>query len=78
MAELIIAVNKKFIITRSITLQDKLIIWIQGLQTKHLKKWKTKSNLIKFSLERPIRRQRIMTTFKNAPLLNEYIFIKKQ
>lgn len=54
MAELIVAANKKFII---ITLQDKFIIWIQGLQTKQQKEWERKSNLIKCSLERPIHRQ---------------------
>lgn len=53
-AELIVAINKKFVI---ITLQDKFIIWIQGLQTKHRKEWERKSDLSKCSLERPIHRQ---------------------
>lgn len=30
--ELIIDVNKKFTIIRSIILQDKFIVWIQGVQ----------------------------------------------
>lgn len=53
-AELIMAVNK-FIIIRNIILQGKFMIWIQELQTKHLKE-ERKSNLIKCPLERLIHR----------------------
>jgi len=42
-AELIVAVNTKFIIIRSIILKDKCTVWIQGLQTKHLKGWEEKA-----------------------------------
>lgn len=79
-AELIVAVNKKFIIIISIILKDKCTIWTQGLQTKHLKEWERKDNLIKCSLERPRHRQRLMTPFEMLHIpharLNESYFIK--